>query len=109
MHNKTLNALQFSDITVQHHENDEPTYTVLWSPVMLSSTVISTSEWSTETSGLTISNEANTADNASARFSASSPGRYRAVNKIKDSAGDSSERYITFVFRDNNRNYDYGF
>ena len=98
MHNRTLNALQFDDITVTHTEGSTPDYTVLWSPTFQTGVAISSSEWTTESSRLTISNESNDADTASARFSTDVPGQYSAVNKIVDTAGDTAERLITFIF-----------
>ena len=98
MHNRELNALQFFDITVRHHENATPTYTVQWSSTLPTGVTISTSAWSTEDSNLTIANKANDNDTASARLSSSKPGKYRVVNKIEDSSGDVDERWITLIF-----------
>ena len=109
MHNKTLNALQFTEITIRQSENAAILYKIQWSSTFSGSTVISTSTWSTEDSNLTIADEADTDDDASARLSASSPGVYRAVNKIVTDAGDTDERTIRLVVKDSNRTYDYGF
>jgi hypothetical protein len=109
MHNKTLNAVQFSAITVRHSENDQPTYTIKWSSAFPSGVGVDSSTWTAESSGLTISNESYCCDETSARFAAGDPGKYRAVNKIVDSEGDTAERRITIIFKDNNLAYDYGF
>jgi len=108
MHNRTLNALQFYDITVRHHEGAKPTYTFQWSAALPPTVTISSSAWATTDSNLTISNEANDNDVASARFSASDPGSYTATNTIVDSDGNTDQRIITFIFQNNNRTYDYG-
>lgn len=107
MHNRVLNALQFFEITVRHHQGAKPTYTVQWSSTLPTGVTISTSTWSTEQSNLTISNEANDNDTASARFSASSAGEYLAVNKITDSSGDIDERWLTLIFSSDSTSYDY--
>jgi hypothetical protein len=108
MHNKTLNALQSYELTVRQHENAAITYTVKWSPVLASGVTVSTSAWSTEDSNLTIAGAANTTVAASARLAATSPGIYKAVNKITDSDGNTDERAIRVVVKDNSKTYDYG-
>jgi len=108
MHNKTLNALQFYNLTVRQHENAAITYTIKWSPAFATGVTLSTSTWSSEDSGVTIANAASTTTAATARISAS-PGRYRVVNKITTSAGDTDERYLDVIVHDNNRRTsDYG-
>jgi len=107
VHNRNLNALQYFEITVTHHENATPTYTVQWSCTLPTGVTISTSSWSTEDSNVTIANEANDNDTASARLSASSPGNYMVVNTIVDSDGNTDERWIHIIFKDARKTYDY--
>lgn len=107
MHNRELNALQFFQITVRHHENATPTYTIKWSPTLPTGVTVSNSTWSTEDSNLTISNQANDTDTASARFTASSPGQYRAVDTITDSSGNKDERWLDLIFKEAYKAYDY--
>ena len=97
---RTLNALQFNSQRFQQQENAAKTYKVFWGAELESAT-ISTSAWSTENSTVTISNEANTTTEASARLTASNPGTFRVVNKIVDSAGDTQERVLILTVKDN--------
>jgi len=108
MHSRTLNALTTRCLDTVAFENEAKTYTVNWA-AFLNTDTISTSTWSTEDSGLTIANEANTTTDASCRLSGD-PGRYRAVNKIVTAAGDTFERYVDITIRDNSSGYasDYG-
>lgn len=69
---------------------------------------VASSAWSSESSNLAIGSPGSDADTTYATFSASDPGRYRAVNKMTDDLGQIDERAIIFVFKDNNRTYDYG-
>lgn len=102
-----FNALLSYEVTARQHENAALTYTWKWSPALPSSVTVSSSAWSSEDSGLTIANEANDTDSASARLSGDT-GQYEVINKIVDSAGDTHERIIHLVINDNNRTYDYG-
>jgi len=107
MHNRELNALQFFGITVRHHQNSTPTYTIRWSPTLPTGVTVAASVWSTEDSNLTIANKANDTDSASARFSSTEPGLYRAVNTITDSAGNDDQRWLDIIFKDAYKSYDY--
>lgn len=102
MHNRELNALQFKRIRVSHLENATPFYTVKYGAVLGSAT-ISTSSWTTNNSNLSITNKTKTNTTAAAKFTASAPGIYTAINKITDSDGEDIERIITFVFNSNER------
>jgi len=108
MHNRTLNSLQFYEITIRQHENAAPTYTIQWASDLGTGVTISTSTWSTEDSNLTIASEANTTTQTSARLSSTSKGTYTAVNKITTSDGDTFERILRLIIGDNNKTYDYG-
>ena len=108
MHNRTLNALQFDEITVSVSENSSTLWTIKWSSAMASGRTIAASAWSSEDSGLSISSPGFDGDVTNATFSASSPGRYKATNKITDDLGNLDERSIIFVFKDNSRAFDYG-
>jgi len=79
----------------------------MWSSTLPTGVTVSNSTWSTEDSNLTISNEANDGDLASARFTASSPGQYRAINTITDSSGNKDERWLNLIFKESNKVYDY--
>ncbi len=108
MHSRTLNALTRDRLRLSQLENEARTYTVNWA-AFLDGDDISTSTWSTEDSGLTIANAQNSTTTTSARLSGD-VGRYRAVNQITTAAGDTFERYIDVVIRDNSSDYtsDYG-
>ena len=105
-HNTTLNALQPSGI-FQQQENAAIIYTVNWAG-LLDTDTISTSTWTAENSGSTIANEANTTTTASARLSGT-PGKYLFTNKITTAAGDTREKQIVLVVKDNDHavNTDY--
>lgn len=108
MHNKTLNALQFSEITVTVSENSSSVWTIKWSSAMGTGRTVDASAWSTEDSNLSITSEGFDGTQTNAVFSASDPGRYRAVNLITDDLGQQDERTIVFIFQNNSRTYDYG-
>ena len=91
--NKCLRAVQT--------ENASKTYTVNWAGQLAGDT-ISTSTWSTEDSSATIANESNTTLIASCRLSGDI-GRYRVVNKIVTTNGDTDERYVELTILDNTR------
>ena len=109
MHSRTINALSSLRIIFSQLENEAKTYTVNWAGFLDTDTV-STSAWSSEDSALSVENETNTTTSASARLSGD-PGRYRAVNKITTAAGDTHERFVDVLIRDNTLGYidDYGF
>jgi len=108
MHNKTLNAIQFSEMTVTVSENSSSVWTIKWSSDMETGRTVAASSWSTEDSNLTIGSAGNDTVSTYATFSASDPGQYRAVNKMTDDAGSIDERAIIFIFQNNSRTYDYG-
>jgi len=99
MHNKILNALK-QEMTVEQAENAAITYTVNWSG-MLDADTIATSTWIAENGG-TVANEANTTTEASARLSGS-PSKYLFTNKVTLASGDTMERSITLIVRDNQK------
>lgn len=99
---RTLNA-RWTELKAKQTENAAETYTVNWA-AELDTDTISTSTWSTEDSGATIANEANTTTTASARLSGD-VGRYRIINKIVTAAGDTMERYIDLTVMENDLYY----
>ena len=111
MHNKALNALFQTVGRFTQEENAAITYTVDWT-AFLDTDTISSSSWSSEDSGATIANEANTTQQASVRLSGSI-GRFRIINQIITAAGDTYERSIDLRVKDNSSGYtwdywDYG-
>lgn len=104
---RTFNA-RHVESKAEQRENAALLYTLNYA-AELDTDTISTSTWNCEDSGLTIANEANTTQTAAARLSGD-VGRYRVVNKIVTSGGDTLERYIDLTIRDNTRYYhpDYG-
>lgn len=82
-------------------ENAALTYTVNWAAELDTDTV-SSSTWSSEDSGITIANEANTTTETSCRLSGST-GRYRIVNKVVTANGDTIERYVDLSIIDNSK------
>lgn len=109
MHSRTLNALSGQCLRYTQAENAALTYVVNWAAILGTETV-SSSIWEAEDSGLVIAGESTTTTTTSARLSGD-PGRYRAVNRITTSSGDTHERYIDLTVRDNSAGYvdDYGF
>lgn len=105
----TFSANSQGSVTVSQSENSAILYTWNWSSDLPTSVTVSSSTWTSEDSNVTIANTANTTTTASARLSASSPGRYRVVNKVVTSAGDTRERIIYLVVKANNPVLDYGF
>ena len=105
---RTLNARQM-ELKAQQSENSELTYTVDYA-TELDTDTISTSTWTSEDSGVTIANEANDTQTASARLSGDT-GRYRIVNKVVTAAGDTYERYIDLIIYENEKYYstDWGY
>ena len=99
MHNKTLNALN-REMTVQQAENSAITYTINWAG-MLDTDTISTSTWTAENGG-TVASEANTTTTASARLSGD-PSKWLFTNKVVLASGDTMERQITLIVRDNQK------
>ena len=97
MHNRDLNALQFQTITVRHHEHATPFYTVKYGPILGSAT-ITNSAWSTNNSDLSITGKTATTTTTSAKFTASHPGTYTAVNTVTDSDGEIIQRKIILVY-----------
>ena len=110
MHSRVLNALSHRQLSFVQEENAALTYTVNWA-ALLDTDQVSTSTWTAEDSGLTIANENLTTDYTTARLSGD-VGRYRAVNKIVTTNGDTHERYINVTIKDNTNGYaqgnDYG-
>ena len=98
MHSRKLNANSFYELSFRQHEKAAKTYTTQWSSNFETGVTISSSTWTTEDANLTIANEANDNDEASARISASSTGIYQVINQIVDSNGDTDERIFTRVF-----------
>jgi len=85
---------------VSQGENAAITYTLNWIP-RLDGDTIASSTWSSEDSGVTIANEANTTVKASARLSAS-PGKYLLTNKITlTTSGDTFEQQFQLRVKDN--------
>ena len=106
--NKTTLNARNTRLKAEQHENAAITYTVNYA-AELDTDTISTSTWSSEDSGVTIANEANTTTQASCRLSGNI-GCYRVVNKIVTAAGDTIERYVDLRIRDNSKSwysYDY--
>lgn len=106
---RTVNALRYDTATFQQSENAVLDYTINWESEIGSDT-ISTSTWSTEDSGITISNTSDTDTTATCKLTGD-PGRYRVVNKIVTAGGLTDERVIELVVTENNRvtSSDYGF
>jgi hypothetical protein len=96
----TLNARNVK-LKAEQNENAAITYTVNYAAEIDTDT-ISTSTWSSEDSGVTIANEANTTTQASCRLSGDT-GCYRVVNKIVTAGGDTLERFIDLRIRDNTK------
>ena len=105
---RELNA-RYQTLQGSQTEESAQTYTVNWA-TELDTDTISTSAWSCEDSGLTIANEANTTQSASARLSGDT-GRYRIINKIVTASGDTMERYIDLIIMENDKYYstDWGY
>lgn len=95
----TFYANQNDYFTTQQSENAARIHTIDYS-VYLGSDTISSSSWSTDDSGLTIANTANTTTTTTARFSGS-PGFYTVINKVVLAGGDTDERTIEVIIRDN--------
>ena len=95
----TLNA-RYQRLRAKQKENEALTYTVNWAAELAGDT-IATSTFTSEDSGITIANSANTTTQTSARLSGD-PGRYRVVNKITlTTSGDTMECFIdlTILYR----------
>lgn len=97
---RNVNAAHNNEYRFRQQENAALTYTVNWAG-QLDSDTISTSTWSSEDSGVTISGESNTTTEASARVTGANPGTYRVVNKIVTAGGDTDERVIIVRVDDN--------
>ena len=97
---RTLNA-RYRELIAKQSENAALTYTINYA-AELDTDTISTSTWSSEDSGVTIANDANTTTQATVRLSGD-VGRYRVVNKIVTAAGDTMERYIDLRIVDNSK------
>lgn len=95
---RTINALQGQQFSMQQSENAALFYTVNWAGVLQADT-ISASEWSC-TGGASIASASDTDTTATAKLSGS-PGRYRVVNKITTVAGNTDERIILLTISDN--------
>ena len=95
---RTINALQGQQFSMQQTENAAPSYVVNWASV-LQADIIATSTWEC-TGTVVIAARANTTSTASARISGE-PGRYRVVNRIVTAAGDTDERIILLTIADN--------
>ena len=93
-------------LEAQQTENADQTYTVNWA-TELDTDTISSSDWTSEDNGVTITNKANTTTQASCRLSGD-VGRYRVVNKIVTAGGDTMERYINLEIMDNDYYVDTG-
>ena len=105
---RELNA-RYQTLSASQTEDSAQTYTVNWA-AELDTDTISTSTWTAEDSGLIIANESNTTQSASARLSGDT-GRYRIINKIVTTAGDTMERYIDLIIMENDLYYstDWGY
>ena len=104
---KTLNA-RYTELKAEQNENAAITYTINYAAELDTDTV-STSTWSCEDSGITIASESNTTKLTSARLSGD-VGQYRIVNKVVTTAGDTIERYVDLIIKDNSKHFypDYG-
>lgn len=107
----SFNAIYSALFSVRQPENAKLKYTINWHGAMDSST-ISSSTWTTEDSGITISDQANTTTEASCKVTGD-PGSYRIVNKVTLADGDIDERIIDVRIIDNtkpfSRTNDFGF
>ena len=98
----TLNARN-TTLLAKLGENGARTFTINYAPEFAFSSpgdTISTSTWSAEGSGATISSESNTTLTTSARLSGDI-GHHRIVNKIVTTNGDTIERFIDLYIRRN--------
>ena len=110
-HNRELNALTQRVGCFVQAENANATYTVNWA-ALLDTDTISSSAWSSEDAGVTISNESATTTEATARLTGD-VGRYRIVNQVTTASGDTYERWLDLTVKDNTSGYthstdDYG-
>lgn len=103
MNNKRTFNARNREVFTKQTEDSAITYTWNWA-AELDTDTISTSSWTSEDSGVTIANEANDTQTASARLSGDT-GRYRVINKIVTAAGDTMERYIDLIINENDKYY----
>ena len=99
---RTLNA-RYRELIAKQTENAALTYTINYAAELDTDTV-SSSTWSSEDSGVTIANDANTTTQTSCRLSGDT-GRFRVVNKVVTTNGDIYERYIDLRIIDNSKYY----
>jgi hypothetical protein len=106
---RTVNAIRFDRSVFEQSENAKLDYTINWESELGSDT-ISTSTWTTEDTGITISDTASTTTTATCQLTGQ-PGRYHVINKIVTTAGLIDERVIELVITENNSVMasDYGF
>ncbi len=97
----TFNAMWAPLFKASMQENGAKTFIINWEGE-LDAVTVSASVWTTEDQ-LTIANTSNTTTTTTARFSAVTPGTYRAVNKVTLSDGDTQERLIDVQIRDNSQ------
>lgn len=93
INDRVINALQRRTAAYQQSENAAYIYTVNYAATLQTAT-ISTSTWSSAANGVTISVTSNTDTTATAKLSGT-PGRYKVVNKITTSTGETDERIIS--------------
>lgn len=89
---KSYNANWALLFKASQNEGEANTYVINWAGE-LDDDSISTSDWATENS-ITIANEQDTATQVSCRLSASDPGRYRVVNTIVTTNGNTLQRVL---------------
>lgn len=101
VNDREVNALQSRTAAYQQSENAAHIYTVNYAATLQAAT-ISTSTWSCATNGATISNTSNTDHTSTAKLSGK-PGRYKIVNKITTSTGETDERIISLYIMTNDQ------
>lgn len=104
---RNINALQHASTAYQQSENSALNYVINYASLLQTAT-ISASVWSSASNGVTISAPANTTNTTTAKLSGT-PGKYKIVNKITTSAGETVERIISLqiVSNDEDGNGDY--
>ncbi len=97
-----LNALH-KEATISQSENAVLTRVINWA-AWLDTNTISTSTWDGD--GMTVSSESNTTTTATCNLTAS-PGKYRVINKITTSDGQTAERFLNITVLPNEYTTDY--
>lgn len=101
VNDRIINALQRRTSAYQQSENAAYIYTINYAATLQAAT-IATSTWSSAANGLTISATSNTDTTATAKVTGT-PGRYKIVNKITTSTGETDERIISLYIMTNDQ------